>query len=398
MSRRTWLPRVGAALVVAAAVGHAAVAGARGPARAIAWSSVVGAIAEGVEERASLEIAATPSGVARATTCAEGRERVVAILARDGASLTPDEAADATTLGSDLTSLRADDGSACVDAVLSTLRETTRCSRGYAAIVSGIVSSPRAPDDGIERLADDATPECGELVLRALGTGVHATPRLVAFAETSALGVTDPSRGSTAWLTLGSLGRLARARPDQSAIVAHVEDVIRTALVAANGDARVVMLEAAGNAACASCMGEIERDTRAARWDVRRAAVAALRFQSGSEVPHTICARLSGDASSGVREDAAWAMRWRDENDTERIECLITAAATDPARAVRKAATLSLIVLAERSSNARSALNHLTGDRYSEDVRRLATDYTMTVGAPVADVSGLSVDGPLYGE
>lgn len=363
------LVRVAAAVTVVASLVYAA-NDRREPLRAVSWSATAGVAAQATLARSH------GGSIARASTCAEARERVAEILVRDDATFTQEETIDITTLGNDTTSLDDEDG-ACVDRVLAAMRMTTRCTRGYAALASGIASSPRAPDDGIERLAAEATPACGELVLRALATGAHVTARLVAFVESS-LASTEQRRRESAWLALGTLGRLARTRADGAPLAEHVEKVIRGALVAAKGDEQVLLLEAAGNAACASCVPEIDRATRSERWDVRRAAIAAWRFQGGAEAPAAMCVALLRDDSAGVRENAAWAMRWRAENDAERVECLVTAAATDAAPAVRNAATLSLVVLSERSTDARSALVHLTGEAYAPEVRELASDFTMT--------------------
>ncbi len=362
MITATRAARAIAALAIVGAVANAMGVGARDAKRAVVWSSSANDTALAVLESATHEVTAPPtSSAARVTTCDEAKTRVTAMLARDD-EVTSDEAMDLATMGGDVASLAADGGGTCVDAVLAVMRTAPRCSRGWSAVVSGMLASPSTPDDAMERLAAETTPACAELLLRGLSTGVHATPRLVAFAETTAFGATgEESRRTTAWLALGTLGRLASTLGDRADLAAHVEDVIRTALRGSSEGDRVLMLEAAGNAACASCAPEIALAALSPRWDVRRAAASAWRFQSGADAPKAICALLLRDKTSSVRENAAWAMRWRDDDDVERVECLVTAAATDPTDAVRRAARGSLVVLAEGSEDARSALRHIDG-------------------------------------
>jgi hypothetical protein len=57
-----------------------------------------------------------------------------------------------------------------------------------------------------------------------------------------------------------------------------------------------------------------------------------------------MCAAL-GDKDSGVRDHAAWALRWSVANAEMRTVCLARAAAEDPAESVRTTAAQSLLEL-----------------------------------------------------
>lgn len=354
-----------AGLAIAAVVGAGRAAFDRSEVtRANAWTDAAAA--------AGARVIPKPAPSApRVTTCAEARDRTIATIAR--VELAADESLDATTLGGDLAQL------GCLADVEPILRTTPSCGAGYAAIVSGIASNDRAPAAAIEAIASGAPAACETAILRALSTGAIVSRGLVAIAE-RALGADDQARKTSAWLALGTLGHLARDADAELAL--RVDRRLEAALAA--DDDRVLRLEAAGNAGCTTCVKQIDRATRDAAWDVRRAAVAAWRFQSQAGAAAAMCRPLVFDPSTAVRESAAWAMQWRHEDDAERVECLVTAAATDASEAVRRAATRSLIALAAHSTAAHGAVVHLTGEAYAPEVRQMATDFAMTTDVPVA--------------
>jgi HEAT repeat protein len=107
---------------------------------------------------------------------------------------------------------------------------------------------------------------------------------------------------------------------------------------------------------------------------VRRSALSALRFLSSAKAVEEMCRGLLKDPDPMVREQTAWSMRWSSSHDQERVECLITAAATDQSKRVRLEAVRSLVVLAPESKRAESALVHLTGPQVAPSVHRVALE------------------------
>jgi HEAT repeat protein len=161
-------------------------------------------------------------------------------------------------------------------------------------------------------------------------------------------------------------------------IVERAEAELASQLRAAPAAQLEQILEATGNAGCTRCVPVLRASLGSRSIGVRLAASGALRFVVAPAATPLMCGVLESDDSPNVREQAAWALRWRYEDAVTRVNCLVRAAARDSSRIVRVTAVNSLATLAKDVPRSRSALLELTDTEYDSDVRSIAL---RTVGA-----------------
>lgn len=301
--------------------------------------------------------------------CERIRASLLAGLRGEGAS----EAGELVALARRLVDPEQGGGSSCGGEFVRALRETTRCSPAVEAIASGVVAGGGlAPDDLAAQLRSASAP-CKAAWVEAVQASPKVSRSLLEAMDLVARTAPDEETKRSAWLGLGTLGLTARQAKEWDE-VSEAERLLRSRLLRARGTERTTAIEAAGNAGCELCEGHLQTLARDDAATVRRSAFSALRFLSSSKAVEGMCRGLLKDASTMVREQTAWAMRWSSSQDQERIECLITSAATDPSERVKLESAQSLAVLAPQSKRAESALVHLTGSEVHPSVRRVALE------------------------
>lgn len=238
----------------------------------------------------------------------------------------------------------------CVDAIPASL-PVTSCTERAEVVLSALFASPRFDPDRAADLLEQAAPSCTRaLAVAAQGaarTSVRHVKALAALAQRDR----DPDTRMVAWLALGTAEFTARAHADAAA-EQLADRAIATALAdAARSPDRVelhaTLLEAAGNGGCLACGPEVQRAQRDPAPRVRRAATGAERFVPGAGPVARLCAALTKDAAVDVRDQAAWALRFREPGDVVvRASCLEPAARDDASEQVRATARSSLRELA----------------------------------------------------
>lgn len=301
--------------------------------------------------------------------CEQIRAILLAGLRGEGAS----EAGELVALARRLVDPEQGGGSSCGGDFVRALLETKRCSPAVEAIASGVVAGGGlAPDDLAAQLRASSAP-CKATWVEAVQASPKVSRSLLKAMAWVARTAPDEETKRSAWLGLGTLGLAAR-RAKEWDEVNEVERLLRSRLMQARGAERTTAIEAAGNAGCELCDGHLQALARDEAATVRRSAFSALRFLSSSKAVDGMCRGLLKDPSTMVREQTAWAMRWSSSQDQERIECLLTAAATDSSERVRLESAQSLAVLAPQSKRAESALVHLTGPEATPSVHRVALE------------------------
>jgi HEAT repeat protein len=196
----------------------------------------------------------------------------------------------------------------------------------------------------------------------------------------------DDNASEAGFLALGSLGLAAR-RANVPEAVTLVERTLSTEL--ARRDARrLVLIEAAGNAACEACTPELVRALGDADPWTRRAAAASLRFRADRASLTRTCAVLDRDVSPSVREHAAWALAFEESFASDRAGCLARAAASDDDLDVRRTATRSLTRLTGENVARDRALFALAKEPNPRAVRLVALEHlALSDPTPVTEVS-----------
>lgn len=247
-------------------------------------------------------------------------------------------------------------GSALRAQLFASFAANPRCGRAHAAAVTGAFAAATA--DEIDGVLATMHTSCDEVVVEAAGFAPAPSKalakRLVGLAEGSR---SDAVRRA-AWLAYGSLGETA-GRTGDGALANEIQAKTLQFLRGAKGEARLVAIKTAGNAACASCTGELAKDLLSKEPSVRAIAAAAHRFVDDAASVATMCKVLSRDGDDGARDAAAWGLEWRGGSMKERVACLETAAKNDPSRRVRVQAALAVAGLADGSEEAADGLARL---------------------------------------
>lgn len=274
---------------------------------------------------------------------------------------------------------------ACSERLYRAVAADPSCGRALGPVASGMLAGDAFPADLASALVDGARTDCLKRILPPLQRVTNVNMKLAKSVEKIARGGNEELREG-AWLVLGSLAQAAHAQGNEE-VVRYVEGAIREKLASAKASDRTPALEAAGNAGCESCAGELEAADEDADWRVRRAATAARRFIPQRRGVERMCKSLERDSATGVREHAAWSMLWRADHDELRVGCLAEAAMKDGTPDVRRAATRSLTLLVGRSKRALGAVDRLARESDSEEVRKIATEFL------AASSEGLPAEG-----
>lgn len=326
-------------------------------------------------------------------SCEATLARIDAALARsDEASWRADELSGLVLVGRhavDLDVRAAAQGaraSGCAERAIRTLRASKTCGRAFGAVSSGMFGSDRFPAETAASMLEGApNAGCRLLLVQAAQFAANVDDRVARDVERLATTHPDgPDAEQSAWFALGSFELTAR-RNRQSGLAGRLDALVARSLHESSGDRRLLLLGVAGNAGCRACEGDVAAAAADDDWRVRLAAAGAWRFHESARSVEHMCEPLLGDPDEHVREQAAWALRWSDADDEDRVDCLVTAAATDDSMEVRRAATLSLTLLAPHSALARSGLRHLTSPEYPGEIENIARSYLLALGPVPGD-------------
>ncbi len=285
---------------------------------------------------------------------------------REGASISDREL---QKLRSDVAQAVTESPAACVDILSDELAQATECGLVYDAVAIRVVNGAGvSPQRVAFELRRPAT--CQWKLLSSLREAERASPSIVA-ALLDLTAAADADVAKAAWMTLGSVARIARTA-EQSELVACIEHAIVGVLSAASGEMLPVVVAAAGNAACESCrprLAELQKSTDAA---MRRTALVALRFMTNDADVATLCHALKSDAEPSVRASVAYSLRFSTSAMPARAQCLFDAAISDAAEAVSNDALASLDELADNSELALGVLVHVAKQAERPEVRARA--------------------------
>jgi HEAT repeat protein len=234
----------------------------------------------------------------------------------------------------------------CVAELGRELVAATDCGIVYDAVAVRILTSPAVdPRLAAGELLRPA--QCQWKLLSALRESTTVDPTIAA----TLLGLTtsaDADVRKAAWMTLGTVGRLAResARPE---LFACIEEHIASELRSPTDALRPVLIAAAGNAGCERCGDQLHALLASDDGAQRRLGVTALRFLPGERDVAALCQVLLTAPESSLRGSAAFALRHGREQLERRLACLFEAATEDEAEVVSRDAVTSIAELASRS-------------------------------------------------
>ena len=266
---------------------------------------------------------------------------VRAALARD--ALSEDELA---ALRGDIERAVAGQPEACVAALGRELAAATDCGLVYDAVAIRILTGAAVdPRHAASELLRPAT--CQWKALAALREATTVDPTIVA-AVSLLTGNADVDVASSAWMTLGTLGRLAR-EAGADGLVACVEERLAAELADRVDASQGVLIAAAGNAGCRRCGDLLHAEARGADPARRRLAVAALRFLPDERDVEALCQVLRAEPDAPIRGTAAFALRHGASRLERRLQCLFETATEDAAESVVHDAIASIAELAAGS-------------------------------------------------
>jgi hypothetical protein len=246
--------------------------------------------------------------------------------------------------------------SACVDVLSAELAQATDCGLVYDAVairvVNGAGVSPKRVAFELRRPA-----ACQWKLLSALREAERASPTVVA-ALIDLTASVDSDVSKAAWMTLGSVGRIARAA-SQEELVSCMDHAISAELSSVEGEMLPVLIASAGNAACEACRSRLSALQTSADAVLRRTALVALRFMTTDADVDMLCRALKSDTEASVRAAVAYALQFSTNAMGPRVQCLFDAAIGDASEAVSNDAVASLEELADRSELAIGVLVHV---------------------------------------
>lgn len=285
----------------------------------------------------------------------------------------------------------ASDGETCMGTVLGEMAKLSRCGSAAELAASAAAEAGALMPDLLRSLSGSGS-SCELAIVSGAAHVPHPENGVLDAIRQWSLRQREPPLRSGGLIVFGSLVHLMRDADDNGQVVGAAERLLVEAIRKPTHSVveRGQLLEAAGNAGCATCIPEVVRALRASSANVRYAAAGALRFVPDVRAATVMCRTLLDDDDPDVREQAAWALKWDATGVRERVACLTTSAARDSRKRVRHEAALSLVALAKSSGLARSALLHLTSDEYEADVREIAGRYFDSDDSEVV-VDGASV-------
>ena len=264
-------------------------------------------------------------------------------------------------------------GAGCVAGVITVVAQGPACPSAAGLIASTIALDGALSSEMIDGAVASNGP-CITTLLAAVGETPDPDAGVVdAVGRWTSL-QRDPMARSGGLVVLGSLAHHARER-GPSALAAGIDAALAQELrrPVSSKEERIQRLEAAGNAGCAPCSSVVRAAMQHQSSEVRSIAVGALRFVPGEQAPHAMCSALDEDPVVVVRDQAAWALGWGQDDATVRVQCLVRAAARDASGRVRMSAVRSVAALAGDVALARHGLLQLTDPEYDDaDVREFA--------------------------
>ncbi len=257
----------------------------------------------------------------------------------------------------------------CAIALGRMLDETTECGIVFDAVAIRVLNGKNV-DEALVAAQVLRPTACQWKLISALREAERATPATVA-AVASLTRSADESARNPAWLTLGTLERVAR-RAQQSEMVSCIDDALANALHSSTHAERSILTNAAGNAGCEKCRDVITKDLVGGDAPARRDSVAALRFLESATDVETMCNTLHADTDAGVRATAAYALRHNKTFLEERLKCLFQAATTDETTSVSTDAVNSISELSTDSQLGVGTLVQVVRHAQSDSTRKQA--------------------------
>ncbi len=260
------------------------------------------------------------------------------------------------------------------------------CGAGVGLVTSALFAAEGYPAAATRKHVARAK----ELLARGDGSCLVAVLPSVQFAsdvdlaladDVSALAaMSDENARSAGWLTLGSLSYRAKASGNAK-LASTLDARLLAGMRKFPHDALVV--DAAGNAGCASCTPAFDAARRDGNPWVRRTAASAYRFVTNAPAVAAMCASLRSDGHASVREHAAWSLAFGSNALPARTGCLVDAVRSDADLDVRRSAARALVNLASVSREASTALLDLHGPELPRDVRIIVLEHLSAGDAPV---------------
>lgn len=311
------------------------------------FSVLGGALAASVALASPQHTAAPPIDTHEAMPVVEAMPTVVDAVDACGAALTAASSSraldkkEANLLHSAIAGAIRGDAS-CAPRVKSWL-VTNACTQTHGIVSSAAFGTKEWPSAWTSEIVAHALDRdgageasCVEATLPSVEQAVHVDPAL-AEAVARATEHFDPETHDAGWLVMGTVERRARANGDAalaSALDARISRELHRRMTTKSEDADV-LLEAAGNAGCASCLHDIERALAAKAPVTRRIAAGALRFVAEPGATARACRVLRADDDAKVRSHVAWSLGWSHVELETRLECLRDAMERDASEAVR---------------------------------------------------------------
>lgn len=325
----------------------AALAGACGPAgsqepapapRAVAAAAEPAA--PGLGARACPLLREAPAPVA----AAEGGATCPVVQVAKEALARPELSEDALeALRRDIAGAVAAQPEACVAALGRELAATRECGIVYDAVAVRILTA--AAVDPRHAAAELLRPSaCQWKALAALREAKAVSPTIAATVS-RLTGSADVDVASAAWMTLGTLARIAREGGD-GGLAECIEGQLADELEARDDASRGVLVAAAGNAGCRRCGDALHAEARSADPSRRRTGVVALRFLADEEDVEALCRVLGAEPDAPIRGAAAFALRHGASHVERRLQCLFETATQDTAESVVHDAIASIAELA----------------------------------------------------
>ena len=245
---------------------------------------------------------------------------------------------------------------ACAVSLAKELASSTSCGLVYDAVAIRIMNG-KGVDPALAAGLLREPSVCQWKLISALREAQRAELAVVAAVLDLTVSA-DADVQKAAWMTLGTLGRIARDAA-QADVSECVGGVLAPALAASKGEQRHVLTESAGNAGCEACRPTLSEMLRSTDPQVRRASVTAHRFLVTSADVGVLCDALLHDPEPQVRGTAAFALKHSVFEVERRLTCLAEAAITERSEPVASDAIAAISDLATRSDLGEGVLVHV---------------------------------------
>lgn len=188
---------------------------------------------------------------------------------------------------------------------------------------------------------------CLQAVVPAMQHVVNPTPALLDKALQTA-NKPNSNAHQAGWLLVGSLAHTFHAQGDEASAQRAEAALVAAFHKESRTEQQRVLIEAAGNVGSERVFPILHHALRSSDPWMRRSGVAGLRFSHRHSV---LCERLRKDAAVTVREHAAWALGFGEQDQDKRLRCLETAERLDGDASVRAAARQAMEQLKQQHKN-----------------------------------------------